>query len=394
MPKKQKATVAITLPTGITQLGPFKYKASRMIEGKRYSENHNTPEAAIQAYNRFALDHQKAKENGMVDVSKIKGAWTLRDAYNRAFTDRWRNTPSEKTVEMFAECAIKYFGEYILAAKVNDKEMIGKFRDYCAATLGNGDKTINKKLSVLKIILETAKEYNQILAEVVKMPRKRIPNETNRREVTYKEEEEALELFEALGKADHRDAFIVLIDGGFRLGELWRITAKTCDFNMGVVHVWISKNYTARSVPMTDRVANILHQRAQLYPEGSLFPGCNKDWMINGWNLVRRHMGLADDPGFVPHSLRHTCCSRLVRGGMKITDVQKWMGHKDINITMRYYHLAPGQLMVGIQALKNARELSQGKFTPNHPAESTNTARQSTPDLPPLQDRIENALLQ
>ncbi|EJM98873.1 site-specific recombinase XerD [Phyllobacterium sp. YR531] len=46
----------------------------------------------------------------------------------------------------------------------------------------------------------------------------------------------------------------------------------------------------------------------------------------------------------VPHILRHTCASRLVRGGIDIRRVQIWLGHQTLSMTMRYAHLATNDL--------------------------------------------------
>jgi integrase len=59
------------------------------------------------------------------------------------------------------------------------------------------------------------------------------------------------------------------------------------------------------------------------------------------WNRVRLHLGLKD---VVIHSLRHTCASRLVQRGASIQYVKEWLGHKTLNMTMRYSHLAPTSL--------------------------------------------------
>lgn len=43
-----------------------------------------------------------------------------------------------------------------------------------------------------------------------------------------------------------------------------------------------------------------------------------------------------------PHTMRHTFASHLVMRGVPIVQVQAWMGHASIAMTMRYAHLAPG----------------------------------------------------
>jgi integrase len=42
------------------------------------------------------------------------------------------------------------------------------------------------------------------------------------------------------------------------------------------------------------------------------------------------------------HDLRHTFASQMAMQGATIPQIQQWMGHSTITMTMRYAHLAPG----------------------------------------------------
>ena len=48
----------------------------------------------------------------------------------------------------------------------------------------------------------------------------------------------------------------------------------------------------------------------------------------------------------------HTCASRLVQRRINLKVVQTWMGHKSIQITLRYAHLAPSNLMDAVKVLE------------------------------------------
>ncbi len=54
----------------------------------------------------------------------------------------------------------------------------------------------------------------------------------------------------------------------------------------------------------------------------------------------------------VAHALRHTCASRLVQRGVGLKVVQQWMGHKRIEVTLRYAHLSPTSLLEAVKVLE------------------------------------------
>ena len=58
--------------------------------------------------------------------------------------------------------------------------------------------------------------------------------------------------------------------------------------------------------------------------------------------------GLKD---FTWHCLRHTFASRLVMAGVDLRTVQELMGHKTIQMTVRYAHLAPKHQLAAVQRL-------------------------------------------
>jgi integrase len=66
----------------------------------------------------------------------------------------------------------------------------------------------------------------------------------------------------------------------------------------------------------------------------------------------------ADLPeSFTPHSLRHVFASNALAQGIPITDVSKWLGHKNIQVTYGIYgHLVRDSLDRGAKALDAAWE--------------------------------------
>src|SRR5581483_6241650 len=54
---------------------------------------------------------------------------------------------------------------------------------------------------------------------------------------------------------------------------------------------------------------------------------------------------------FTWHCLRHTFASRLVMAGVDIRTVAELMGHKSLQMTMRYAHLAPHHTAAAVAKL-------------------------------------------
>jgi integrase len=55
---------------------------------------------------------------------------------------------------------------------------------------------------------------------------------------------------------------------------------------------------------------------------------------------------------FTPHDLRHCYASACLAGGVPITDLSRWLGHRDINLTHRVYgHMVPSAVGAAIEIL-------------------------------------------
>lgn len=269
---------------------------------------------------------------------------TLLDAWTQTKRERWSRAKSGIKLARNGEMAVRYFGATLPVGDVTRSE-IAAYDEYLRQH-GNTDGTINRKMAALSTILQTAYEHGWITSKPVihrlREGRGRI------RYLTPDEEQVHLSLYRDWGKRDHHDAMCVLLDTGMRTGELWALQTRDINFNNGVIHIFENKTSHPRSIPMTTRVFTIMQDRSHLTQPFAF----DNYWFERIWNRARTILGFGDDVEYVPYACRHTCASRLLQRGMTIPELQLWLGHKSIHMTMRYAHLAPTALLKGAQLLE------------------------------------------
>ena len=130
---------------------------------------------------------------------------------------------------------------------------------------------------------------------------------------------------------------VVLVDTGGRLSEV----LKAARVDAPRITFIDTKNGTTRAVPLTDRARCML----------TAVPHWTVMQAIGRFSRLRDHCEM---PDVTLHTLRHTCASRLVQGGMDLYQVKEWLGHSSITVTQRYAHLSPTNLVTGLAILQGA----------------------------------------
>lgn len=210
---------------------------------------------------------------------------------------------------------------------------------------GNSNATINRKMAALSKLLRKAHKMGDIfnLPEFVRQ-KERVGR------IRFLEYEEEKRLFAAI-KSRCEDSYrlsLFLVDTGCRLGEAIGVTWN--DVQDQRVTFWLTKSNRSRTVPLTRRArkaAHIPHEKLK-----GPFSMLNQVRFRQIWNEAKMEVGLGTDDQVVPHILRHTCASRLVRGGIDIRRVQMWLGHQTLQMTMRYAHLATHDLDSCVKVLE------------------------------------------
>lgn len=281
------------------------------------------------------------------------GTHTLKDAHDLTWRLRWsQDKPAgQKTHQVFCRAIFREFPADTPLSEITFDSVLEAVEAW--EEEGNGGQTVNHKVGHLSVMLTTAMEKGWINA-MPRLPRRK-PGKHRLRWMDEAEEAKALALCRQLGLHDLHDLIIVAVDTGFRRGEL--LGLRRNDFVNGMIHLHEGETKTdkARAVPATQRVMSILQTRMNNVSMKGAFFDLTIHQLRKQWWDLKTAMGLEDDPQFCVHMLRHTCASRMVQRQVDLPVVQAWMGHANIQTTMRYAHLAPNSLQRGREALEQVK---------------------------------------
>jgi integrase len=179
-------------------------------------------------------------------------------------------------------------------------------------------------------------------------PRRRPNAEVRARE--YLTDGEIARLLHAAGdnRHGHRDATMVLLGyrHGLRVAELVTLRWDAIDFAHGRLHVNRTKNGSPAVHPLSGRELRALRRLGRDQEPASPFVFTSErgaPFTTAGFRKMVARLGVAAKFDFPvhPHMLRHACGFHLANKGVDTRSLQAYLGHKNIQHTVRYTELAP-----------------------------------------------------
>jgi integrase len=325
------------------------YQVDVQYKGQRVREDVASEEQAIEREAQIKLALMKGTWNAPVSApTRNASTLTLGALKDRVYALVWSKQKAARESDSVARLVVSFFGAERSVVSI-DRRTVGDFR-LALARAGNSPATINRKLASLSKMLSVAHDEGWI-ADRPRITRER-ESEGRDRFLTHEEEDKLIAVLRVWGQHDAADLVMFLLDTGCRLGEALTLRWTEVTLNRVTFVGAHTKNSLTRPVPLTARLIDMVNRKVKaLGPSlsgvctGLVFPGFDGGRKFRKvWDRAKRHMGLAADPHFVIHILRHTCASRLLQGGADLEYVRRWLGHKDIKMTQRYAHLAPTSL--------------------------------------------------
>jgi type 1 fimbriae regulatory protein FimB/type 1 fimbriae regulatory protein FimE len=180
----------------------------------------------------------------------------------------------------------------------------------------------------------------------------RLPN-AQLRTREYLTPAEVAKLMKVAGKRSRygqRDACLILLAyrHGLRVSELVALRWDQADLKAGLLHVRRAKNGTPSTHPMQGDELRALRQLAREWPEHGGFVFVSERGGPVSADGVRKLITRTGQEAKLPfpvhpHMLRHACGFKLANDGHDTRALQLWLGHRNIQHTVRYTELSPAR---------------------------------------------------
>lgn len=187
---------------------------------------------------------------------------------------------------------------------------------------------------------------NTLNGKVSPPPRKTNREVRSREYLTPDEVDRLMVAAKSLGRHGHRDATLILIAyrHGLRVSELVALRWDMVNLKQGLLHVSRLKNGVESTHPLRGPELRALRKLQRDYPDTPyLFVTERKGPLTT--STVRKIIARAGEQAKIglpvhPHMLRHSTGYKLANDGHDTRAIQHYLGHKNIQHTVRYTELA------------------------------------------------------
>jgi integrase len=180
-------------------------------------------------------------------------------------------------------------------------------------------------------------------------PPKKIPNLQQRsREHLFPDEVEAMiSAARHVGRHPLRDSTLILLAyrHGLRVSELIALRWEQVDFSSGTIYINRLKNGVSSTHPLRGPELRALRQLQREYPHSTYLFVSERGAVMaaaTARGIIER---AGEEAGLSlsvhPHMLRHACGFYLASKGHDTRAIQAYLGHKNIQHTVRYTELSP-----------------------------------------------------
>jgi site-specific recombinase XerD len=300
----------------------YQKRKMEALQGKKLPERLRARKIGFAELAKDALEYSKAHKCSYVD-------------------DRVRMAKLE---EWLGQCS----AESVTPQEI-ERWLLGKSEELKPATL-------NRYRALLSLTYRLGIQNGKVQSNPARLVRQR-KEDNGRIRFLSADEERVLRKVIRRNYLAHEPELDLALNTGLRRSEQYGLTWDCVHLERRQLTVPRSKNGAPRHVPLNDAAIAAL-RTAETFRNGSpsvfLNSGGVRLHSSRFWfDAAVKEATLRD---FTWHCLRHTFASRLVMKGVDLRTVQELMGHKTIQMTVRYAHLAPQHRLAAVQRLCDTGE--------------------------------------
>ncbi len=202
--------------------------------------------------------------------------------------------------------------------------------------------TQNVHLGALKFLYEKVLHKRLTINIPMAKQRRSLPG--------FLQQDEVRSLLKVINNRKHKLMITLMYSAGLRVSELVHLKVKHFHFDSNYGWVRNGKGGKDRIFIIAEKLKEEI---TQWIKEHKL---TNDDWLFRGHkshmttSSVRRILSKAQKKAEIskhvhPHMLRHSFATHLIENGYAVTDVQPLLGHKNLETTLIYTHLAAPKLL-------------------------------------------------
>ncbi|WP_444957625.1 tyrosine-type recombinase/integrase [Microbulbifer sp. ZKSA002] len=334
--------------------GQVVYKLNKTHKGERIKATCDSEQECREVYLKRVSDIDSGKDLGKVkEAEKQREKLTMRDLFKRAeqHPKVWKHN-STNVSRNNTERSLEMMGWWDKSPFELTAEDYLDFIAECEKQ-GNSQNTINHKLAYLNglfkagVLLRFFSETEVVFPVTMQGTVNEDASKTR-----FAWDDETVARFENVMKhvsLDWQALFLGLLHTGMRPAEMNSLKISSIDTKSWRV-TFLRKKKRGKKVETQLPVVSQLKPVWEAYIKERLEEGATlNDSFITGlrhersradaFNTIKKMMGVSDES--VTYTLRHTCCTRLIKRGVNLVTVMNWMGHSTIQTTMNYVHFSP-----------------------------------------------------
>lgn len=212
-------------------------------------------------------------------------------------------------------------------------------------------QTIKHMLQLVRRIFNYAIKYELIKNIENPISKIEMPKIDNKR-IRFLSQDEARNFLELLKELDNNRTYQLTMFSlftGARFGEVTSLTWNDIDFKQNTIYFKKTKDGNSRYIAIAEPLKEVireLDQTTQFVLSNNMNKQITKvpdDFMKCIEVVCPGNKEKSAQYKITFHSLRHTHASWLAQGGLDILNIKEQLGHKTLEMTLRYAHLIPNK---------------------------------------------------